>query len=222
MGRYYDDAALASELRRGYSVYDRLVDLGIDIAEWRRHERLEPGQMIAPIVFTEAGLVYLSGATGGAALDNETDDAIVAAQASATAVADRHIGRLHSALVSGDEMADLNDVLYTVKVLGMVVSPSNDRFLSAPQVVNAYSERWHSVFGGPAGFYAVNGFDPGGIGGLHARSAIAGFDGTFALECEVIVAIPMALAQVIICRRGWLYPLPVGVADRLEREGSST
>jgi hypothetical protein len=82
-------------------------------------------------------------------------------------------------------------------------------------VVNGYTKRWQSVFGGGFGDYAQNGQDPGGYAGVHARSAIGGFTGRFSLEPEMIVAIPPALAQAIIRNRGWVFPLPPAMLEKV-------
>ena len=130
-------------------------------------------------------------------------------------VADTLIKRLHWALSCGGE-GDLNDVLYTVKALGMVVSPGGGAFSGAPAVVNGFSFRWHSVLGGPRGDYAQQGVDPGGFSGVHARSALGGFDGRFSLEAEIIVAVPPALARDIVRQRGWLFPLPPAMLEKVK------
>jgi hypothetical protein len=108
-------------------------------------------------------------------------------------------------------------VLYTVKALGMVVSPGAGSFGNAPSVVNGYSFRWHSVFGGGRSNYATKGIDAGGFSGVHARSAIGGFDGRFSQEPEIIVAIPPALSKVIIQNRGWIFPLPPAMFEKVKK-----
>ena len=128
--------------------------------------------------------------------------------------ADRLIRRLHWTLSCGGE-GDLNDVLYTVKALGMVVSPGGGASGAAPAVTNGFSFRWHSVFGGPRSAYAKDGIDPGGFAGIHARSAMGGFDGKFSIEPEIIVAVPPALTREIITNRGWVFPLPPVMLDKV-------
>lgn len=65
---------------------------------------------------------------------------------------------------------------------------------------------------------AQAGVDPAGFAGLHARSAVGGFAGQFfSLEPEMIVAIPPALAREIIANRGWLYPLPSAMYEKVVR-----
>lgn len=217
MARYYDSFALPADLRRSFSVYERLAELGIEIGGAGEQVSTLSGQRIAAVVFTESGLVYLSGGSAGLAAVDDEDPAVAAAYEAGGIVADRHLVLLHWALACGDEGADLDDVLYPVKVLGMVVSSVDRPFLRAPEVVNGYSARWHSVFGGSLSAFARDGLDPGGFGGMHARSAIAGFEGRFALEAEVIVAIPAELARLIIAQRGWLYPLPDPIKARLDQ-----
>ena len=57
---------------------------------------------------------------------------------------------------------------------------------------------------------------PGGFAGVHARSALGGFDGRFSIETEIIVAIPAALARDIIRTRGWLFPLPPAMLEKVK------
>ena len=93
-----------------------------------------------------------------------------------------------------------------MKALGMVVS-TDVNFDSGPAVVNGFSLRWQSVFGGGLGEFSVNGTDQN-YSGVHARSAIGGITGQFSLEPEIIVAIPPELSRSIIKNRGWVFPLP--------------
>jgi len=65
------------------------------------------------------------------------------------------------------------------------------------------------------GEFAVDGEDQN-YGGVHARSAIGGFTGRFTIEPEIIVAIPPELAKAIIQNRGWIYPLPPEMLDRVK------
>ena len=88
-------------------------------------------------------------------------------------------------------------------------------FGSGPAVVNGFSGRWQSVFGGALSEFAVDGDDPGGYAGVHARTAIGGFTGRFSLEAEIIVAIAPALAEAIIRNRGWIFPLPPVMLDKV-------
>jgi hypothetical protein len=218
MGRFYDEFTMPAELRRGFDVYDRLRELGIELGTWEEKVRSLAGANIASAVIVECGLVYLSGLGVGTLPMSEDEAAIRHGQEAGQQAADAHIRTLHWALACGDEGGDLNDVLYTVKALGMVVSPGGGVFGSAPAVVNGYSLRWQSVFGGGAGAYARDGVDPGGFAGVHARSAMGGFDGKFSQEPEIIVAIPPALAQAIIAHRGWVFPLPPALLEKLRRE----
>ena len=66
------------------------------------------------------------------------------------------------------------------------------------------------------GAYANDGIDKGGFSGVHARSAIGGFDGSFSIEPEIIVAIPVSLAKEIIENRGWIFPLPPEMLDKIK------
>jgi len=106
-------------------------------------------------------------------------------------------------------------VLYTVKVLGMVVS-TDVEFNSGPAVVNGYTGRWQSVFGGGFGSFAADGIDEGGYAGVHARTAIGGFTGRFSLEPEIIMAVPPSLAEAIIRNRGWVFPLPPVMLEKVQ------
>jgi hypothetical protein len=62
----------------------------------------------------------------------------------------------------------------------------------------------------------ANGVDAGGYAGVHARSALGGFDGRFSIEPEIIVAIPDDLAKAIIQSRGWVFPLPPAMLDKVK------
>ncbi len=214
MSKHYDEAIIPDELRRNFDVYDRIVSLGIDLGGFEENVLSIANAGIAAAVIHESGLVYMSGSPGGARPMSDDEERIKHGQAGAQDAADLIIRRLHWALSCGGE-GDLNDVLYTVKALGMVVSPGGGVSGAAPAVTNGFSFRWHSVFGGPRSDYATDGIDPGGFGGIHARSAIGGFDGRFSIEPEIIVAVPPTLAQDIIRNRGWLFPLPPSVLDRL-------
>lgn len=207
MSRYYEAFALPGALRRTFSVYERLSALGIELGPADQPPPLSQ-QRLSSVVFTETGLVYLSGGSAGVASTDDSDASVDETGRAGQEIADVHLRTLHLALTAGDEGADLDDVLYPVKVLGMVVSPQGPPFLRAPEAVNGYSARWHSVYGGSLSTFAHDGHDPGGFGGMHTRSAMAGIDGRFALECEIIVAIPAELARLVIAGRGWLYPLP--------------
>ncbi len=206
MGKYYDDAIIPTELRRSYDVYDRISELGIDLGTRGDNVQSLQGQNIAGIVFQESGLVYLSGVGMGDMQMSDDPETVAHGQKAAAACAEHHIRSLHWALTCGGEGGDLNDVLYTVKALGMVVS-TDVAFKSGPAVTNGYSGRWQDVYGGGTGHYAAGGFDEGGYAGVHARSALGGFTGRFSLEPEIIVAIPPELAKDIIRNRGWIYPL---------------
>ena len=215
MGKYYAEALIPDALRRTFDVYDRIRSLQIDLGSFDRDVVSLANANIAGIVLHDSGLVYLSGTTGGTLPMHDEDERIKHGQEGAQRIADTLIRRLHWALSCGGE-GDLNDVLYTVKALGMVVSPGGGAFRGAPAVVNGFSFRWHAVFGGPRGDYAENGVDPGGFSGVHARSALGGFDGRFSIETEIIVAIPAALARDIIRTRGWLFPLPPAMLEKVK------
>ena len=217
MSKFYDESIIPQELRRNYDVYDRMRELDIDLGTWEGNVTSLAGAGIAGVVFSESGLVYLSGAIRGKYPMFDDDEVVKHGQEAGREAADEHIRRLHWAMSCGGEGGDLNDVLYTVKALGMVVSPGAGGFGRSPEVVNGYSFRWHSVLGGGRGDYAQGGMDPGGFAGVHARSAIGGFDGRFSLEPEIIVAIPPALARAIISNRGWVFPLPPAMLEKVSR-----
>jgi hypothetical protein len=65
------------------------------------------------------------------------------------------------------------------------------------------------------GEFAKDGQDPGGYAGVHARSAIGGFTGRFSLEPEIILAIPPELSTAIIRNRGWVFPLPPVLLEKV-------
>jgi hypothetical protein len=123
------------------------------------------------------------------------------------------VAEIHGLTVEG---GDLNDVIYTVKALGMVVS-TDVAFDGGPAVMNGFSEQWQSVFGGGKGKFAVDGEDES-YSGVHARSAIGGFTGRFSIEPEIIVAIPPELAKAIIQNRGWVFPLPPAMLDKVKAD----
>ena len=206
MSRFYDGAIIPDELKRNYDVYDRVKDLDIGLGTFDENVGSLEGRNIAGVVFHEGGLVYLSGVGTGDHPMNDQPDRVEHGQQAGQEAADHQIRALHWALSCGGEGGDLNDVLYTVKALGMVVS-TDVEFDSGPAVVNGYSGRWQSVFGGPISSYATGGVDPGGYAGVHARSAIGGFTGRFSLEPEIFVAVPPELARAIIQNRGWVFPL---------------
>ena len=215
VGKFYDEALLPDELRRSYDVYDRIRELGIPLGSFDEDVVSLEGAGIAAAVVQESGLVYLSGTSAGTYPMNDDAARIEHGLQAAQDTADRLIRRLHWTLSCGGE-GDLNDVLYTVKALGMVVSPGGGASGAAPAVTNGFSFRWHSVFGGPRSDYAKDGIDPGGFAGIHARSAMGGFDGKFSIEPEIIVAIPPALAREIIKNRGWVFPLPPVMLDKVK------
>ena len=220
MGKFYDEALLPDELRRGYDVYDRIRELGIPLGSFDEDVVSLEGAGIAAAVVQESGLVYLSGTSAGTYPMNDDAARIEHGFQAAQDTADRLIRRLHWTLSCGGE-GDLNDVLYTVKALGMVVSPGGGASGAAPAVTNGFSFRWHSVFGGPRSDYAEDGVDPGGFAGIHARSAMGGFDGKFSIEPEIIVAVPPALAREIIMNRGWVFPLPPVMLEKVKAARSS-
>ncbi|MCI0437760.1 MAG: hypothetical protein L0177_01355 [Chloroflexi bacterium] len=215
MSWYYDAGLIPDELRRNFDVYDRIKELGIPLGDFDKDVTSLSNAAIAGAVIHESGLVYLSGTAGGQLSMKDDEDTIKHGFQGAQQAADALIKRLHWALGCGGE-GDLNDVLYTVKALCMVVSPGGGQFGSAPAVAHGFSLRWHSVFGGPRGAFAQNGVDPGGFAGIHARSAVGGFDGKFSIEPEIIVAIPPRLAQAIIKNRGWLFPLPPVMLEKVK------
>ena len=215
MSRYYDESLIPDEMRRNFDVYGRISELGLSLGEFDENVVSLANAGIAGVVFQESGLVYLSGTSGGTYPMNDDDERIKHGIQGAQDAADVLIRRLHWALSCGGE-GDLNDVLYTVKALGMVVTPGGGATSAAPRVTNGFSFRWQSVFGGPRSDYAENGVDSGGFAGIHARSAMGGFDGRFSIEPEIIVAIPPALAQEIIRNRGWLFPLPPVMLDKVK------
>jgi hypothetical protein len=44
---------------------------------------------------------------------------------------------------------------------------------------------------------------------------MGGFDGKFSIEPEIIVAVPPALTREIITNRGWVFPLPPVMLDKV-------
>ena len=214
MSTFYQHSIVPQELRRHYDVYDRIRELGIDLGSFEKNVGSLKGRNICGAVFHESGLVYLSGIGLGEHQMSDDPERVKHGQQAGQACADHHLRTLHWAISCGGEGGDLNDVLYTIKALGMVVSTDVD-FRSGPAVVNGYSSRWQSVFGGATGQFAQDGLDAGGYAGVHARSAIGGFTGRFSLEPEIIVAVPPELARAIIVNRGWLFPLIPAMYDKV-------
>jgi hypothetical protein len=215
VSKYYDEALIPAEMSRDFDVYDRVRSLGIDLGTFEDHVVSLAGANIAGAVVHESGLVYLSGTAGGTLPMNDDPDRIKHGFDGAQHAADVLITTLHWVLSCGGE-GDLNDMLYTVKALGMVVSPGGGVTAVGPPVTNGFSLRWQSVFGGGLSDFAKDGVDPGGFSGVHARSAMGGFDGMFSIEPEIIVAIPPALARDIIINRGWVFPLPPVMLDKVK------
>lgn len=213
MGKFYDQSIIPQEMRRDFDVYDRINKLGIPMGSFDEDVNSLKGAGIAGVVFHESGIVYLSGLGLGPGNMSDDPERIKAGQKAGQDITDSMLRRLHWALTCGGEGGDLNDVLYTVKALGMVVSTDVD-FNGAPAVVNGFSLRWQSVYGGGLGEFAKDGEDQN-YGGVHARSAIGGFTGRFALEPEIIVAISPELAKAIITNRGWIYPLPPALLNKV-------
>ena len=215
LSKFYDQAILPVELRRNYNVYDRISELSIDLGSEDETVVSLQGRNIAGVVFHESGIVYLSGIGMGEMQMNDDPDTVTHGQDAGRQCAEHHIRTLHHAIACGGEGGDLNDIIYTVKALGMVVS-TDVKFDSGPAVVNGYSNRWQDVFGGGTGNYASDGADPGGYAGVHTRSAIGGFTGRFSLEPEMIVAIPPELAREIIVNRGWIFPLIPSMYEKIK------
>lgn len=219
MGKFYSGSVIPSELKRNFDVYERLDEMEFQLGTFNEEVTSLKGRNIAAVVFHESGLVYLSGIGTGSKPMNDDPERVCHGQNAGQEAADHHIRTLHWAMTCGGEGGDLNDVLYTVKTLGMVVS-TDVEFDSGPAVVNGFTARWHSAFGGGFGAYASEGIDPGGYAGVHARSAIGGFTGKFSLEPEIIVAVPPGLAVTIIKNRGWLFPLIPAMYKKICGTGS--
>lgn len=217
MGSFYDNSIIPTHLRRDFDVYDRIKTLDLDLGSFDQWmDRDLKGANICSATIHESGLVYLSGYGYGPGQMYDDPERIKEGQKAAQFIADSMIGRLHWTLACGGEGGDLNDMLYTVKGIGMVVS-TDVAFDNAPAVTNGFSSRWQSVFGGGVGAFAEDGEDQS-YSGVHARSAIGGFTGRFSIEPELIVAIPPELAKAIIQNRGWIFPLPPQEAQRVRAE----
>ncbi|HIF73338.1 MAG TPA: hypothetical protein EYQ61_12415 [Dehalococcoidia bacterium] len=216
MGTFYENSVVPDHLKREFNVYDRIKELNVDLGLFDDNVASLKGAGICGIIFHESGLVYLSGHGVGPGQMYDDPDRIKEGQDAAEWVANSMIKRLHWALTCGGEGGDLNDVIYTVKAIGMVVS-TDVAFNGGPAVMNGFSEQWQSVFGGGKGKFAVDGEDES-YSGVHARSAIGGFTGRFSIEPEIIVAIPPELAKAIIQNRGWVFPLPPAMLDKVKAD----
>lgn len=213
MGTHYNESVIPTELRRNFDVYDRIEELGIDLGTHEEQVRSLQARNICGAVIHQGGTVYLSGIGIGDMQMCDDPEVIAHGQAAGARCAEHHIRVLHWTLCCGGE-GDLNDVLYTMKAIGMVVS-TDVAFDSGPTITNGYSKVWHDVFGGGIGQFAEDGLDTGGYAGVHARSAIGGFTGRFSLEPEMIVAIPPSLAEEIIGNRGWIFPLIPAMHEKI-------
>ncbi|HIL09811.1 MAG TPA: hypothetical protein EYG11_14005, partial [Candidatus Latescibacteria bacterium] len=123
MGSFYDNSILPQHLRRDFDVYDRIKKIDLDLGtfdQWM--DRDLKGANICSATIHESGLVYLSGYGYGPGQMYDDPERIKKGQDAAQFIADSMIGRLHWTLACGGEGGDLNDMLYTVKGLGMVVS----------------------------------------------------------------------------------------------------
>ena len=216
MGKYYDEALIPDEMRRNYDVYERSESLGIDLGTFEDNVRSLKGGVIAGTIFLESGLIWMSGTGGGKLpLNEDTPELRKHGMEGARDTADALIKTLHWALSCGGE-GDLNDILYTVKARGLAVTPGGGSTHLGPTATNGFSARWHSIYGGGLSEYAIDGLDPAGFAGIHARTAIGGHDGHFSIETDMIVAIPPALAREIILNRGWIFPLPPIFLDKVK------
>jgi len=217
MSKFYENSIIPEEVRRDYDVYERISELGIDLGTYDEHVKdiTSSGLPIATVLFHESGLVYLSGEGGGDYQMNDDPERVKHGQEAAQKIADNMLTRLHWSLTCGGEGGDLNDIIYTVKALGMVVSTDVD-FDSGPAVMNGFSLRWQSIFGG-LGDYFDGSEDKGGYSGVHTRSAIGGFTGRFSIEPEIIVAIPPELSKEIIMNRGWIFPIDPRFKSKLKK-----
>lgn len=121
-------------MRRNYDVYDRIRELGIELGSFDGNVSSVEGKNIADVVIDETGLVYLSGVGLGELPMTDDPERVAYGHQAGRDAADVHIRWLHwGALMCGGEGGDLNDVLCTVKAIGMVVSTNLD-FKSAPAV----------------------------------------------------------------------------------------
>ncbi len=213
MGKHYDESIIPAELRRDYDVYDRIKELGIDLGTREENVVSLKGKNICGAIVHESGLVYLSGVGKGEMQMSDVPETVAHGYAAAAECAAHHLRVLHWTLSCGGE-GDLNDVLYTIKALGMVVS-TDVKFNSGPAVTNGYSKVWQDVYGGALGGHASDGEDPSGYAGVHARTAIGGFTGRFSIEPEIIVAIPPSLSREIITNRGWIFPLAPSMLEKI-------
>ena len=189
-----------SSWKRGFDVYERINDLGIDLGKKEGVIPEPKGRRICLLTFTPSGLVFTSGSAGGSGAVTNDDADVKAGYEAGRQVGMAHIRTLHWGL---DPFGTLNDVWYCVKCIGMVNSAGGGSFSKSPLVVDGYSKVFHDVFGGPLSQWAENGMDRS-LSGWHARSAVAGFDlpRHSRIEPEMIVQIDPELAVRIIRERG--------------------
>ena len=185
---------------RSFDVYDRLRELEVDLGQ--KDEAVPPPgvERLAQATFTVAGLVFLSGATGGSGAVTNDEEEVQAGLKAGREAGIHHIKCLHWGL---HPEGTLNDVWYCVKALGMVNSAGGATMTRSHEVVDGYSKVFHDVFGGPLSQWAEDGKDQS-LSGWHARSAVGGFDLPVAarIEPEMIVQIDPELALRIIRERG--------------------
>jgi len=189
-----------ADWKRGFDVYDRIKQLGIDLGTRDEVVPARNGRRISLITFTPSGLIFFSGAAGGSGTLTDDEAQVQVGREAGRQVAVRHIRALHWGL---DPFGTLNDVWYCVKCIGMVNSPGGGQFTQSPLVVDGYSKVFHDIFGGPFSQWARDGLDAS-LSGWHARSAVAGFDlpRHCRIEVEMIVQIDPELALRIIRERG--------------------
>lgn len=191
---------LHESCKRGFDVYDRLKELGVDLGKREESISAPKGRRICTLTFTPSGLVFTSGTGGGSGPVTNDDKDVEAGYQAGREAGFKHVRALHWGL---HPFGTLNDVWYCVKCIGMVNSAGGGAFSKSPRVVDGYTKVFHDVFGGPLSQWASDGLDES-LSGWHTRSAVAGFDlpGHCRIEPEMIVQIDPALALRIIRERG--------------------
>ena len=193
-------AELHDSWKRGFDVYDRVREVGIDLGDRDSTISDPKGRRICSLTFTPSGLVFTSGTGGGKGPVTNDDGDVEEGYLAGRDAGANHIRALHWGL---DPFATLNDLWYCVKCIGMVNSAGGGAVSKSPRVVDGYTNVFHDVFGGPMSSFAEDGVDQS-LAGWHTRSAVAGYDlpGNCKIEPEMIVQIDPELALRIIRERG--------------------
>ncbi len=175
--------------------------LGLELGTKEEALSAPKGARICKLTFTPSGLVFTSGVAAGDGAMTDEEATVTQGNRSGREAGIRHLKALHWAL---HPFANLNDVWYCVKAIGMVSSAGGAIFTRSPEVVDGYTKVFHDVFGGPLSEFAAEDGGDSSLSGWHARSAVGGYDlpGGSTIEPEMIFQIDPKLALKIIKKKG--------------------